>query len=103
MKLPPIPSRDEVVLYRAALGLKDGPALLSALSAFGRGDATRSQQVMVMHFILSGLGDVYAASDPKFTDREAAYADGRRSIAQALMALCNIGLSVDSGETQEDT
>lgn len=102
MRLPPIPSREEVLRYREHVGLNDGPALLSALSAFGRGRASRAQQIMVLQFILSGLGDVFAASDPKYSDRESAYVDGRRSVAQALMALCNIGLSVNGDSTNEE-
>lgn len=99
-RLSPVPSRAEITQRRQDLGLNDGPAVLSALSAFGRGEATRSQQAMVMQFILSDLCEIYAASDPKYTERQAAYADGRRSVAQALMSLCNIGLAVMVAEEE---
>lgn len=89
-----VPSRESLVMHRKAIGLDDGPALLSALKAFGRGEASKMQQTLVLQFLVVDMGGVYTGADPKASDREAAMADGRAIVAKTLMLHCGLTLAV---------
>lgn len=94
-----IPTREEIIAKREKDGLKDGKALLSALRAWGRGDMSKSQQMMVLQFVTIDLGGMYTGADPKWSEREAGMADGRAEIAKTLMLHC--GLQITSPDANQ--
>lgn len=89
-----VPTREALVRHREEIGLNDGPTLLAALRAFGRGEASKTQQALVLQFLVVDMGGVYTGSNPKASDREAAMADGRAIVAKTLMLHCGLTLAV---------
>ena len=77
------------------------PADIAAIQALSRGDATADQQRRALDYIVNSLADTYGLSYRPTSDRDTAFAEGKRFVGLQIVKAIRLNLAAIRQVTSE--